>query len=175
MVAFVSTRYGAGAPSDQPRAVNTVLAMEQIPPPRRVIRLFCDYCRDYPLWENSTPTWDVGYATTPETYGLSHELSEDLAGWQAFFEQHADPFEGWDTEANHEKWLRDGERLAHRLQQEVQGSLTCDGNLAPGTTGRERLDGSARSGHHTSARKRAIARVTRLPGIRRHCLTRSSP
>ena len=68
--------------------------MEQIPPPRRVIRLFPDYSRDYPLWENSTPTWDVGYTTTPETYGLSAQLREDLAGWQAFWEAHADPFEG---------------------------------------------------------------------------------
>lgn len=48
--------------------------MEQTPPQRRVIRLFPDYSRDYPLWENSTATWDVGYTTTPETYGLSQEL-----------------------------------------------------------------------------------------------------
>lgn len=94
--------------------------MEQIPPTRRQIRLFPDYSRDYPLWENSTPTWDVGYATTPETYGLSHELGQDLAGWQAFFEEHADPFDGWDSDANLQKWLRDGEWLARRLEEEVQ-------------------------------------------------------
>lgn len=94
--------------------------MEQIPPERRVIRMFADYSRDYPLWENSTTTWDVGYATTPETYGLTHELGEDLAGWQAFFETHANPFEGWDSDANLQKWLRDGEWLARRLQKEVQ-------------------------------------------------------
>jgi hypothetical protein len=84
--------------------------MEQVPPPRRVIRLFPDYSRDYPLWENSTPTCDVGYTTTPEAYGLSHELGEDLAAWQAFFEEHANPFDGWDTEENLQKWLSDESR-----------------------------------------------------------------
>jgi hypothetical protein len=63
--------------------------------------LFPDYSRDYPL-------------------RLSQERAEDLAGWQAFFEEHADPFEGWDTDANLQKWLRDGDWLADRLQDEVQ-------------------------------------------------------
>ncbi|MCR2786125.1 MULTISPECIES: hypothetical protein [unclassified Microbacterium] len=94
--------------------------LPRFPPERRVIRMFADYSRDFPLWENSTPTWDVGYTTTPETYGLSQELTEDLAGWQAFFEEHADPFEGWDADTNLQKWLRDGEWLADRLQDEVQ-------------------------------------------------------
>ena len=92
----------------------------QAPPERRVIRTFCDYGRRHPLWESSTPTWDVGYTTTPETYGLSPELAEDLEGWQAFFESHGDPFEGWDSDANLQKWLRDGAWLADRLQAEVQ-------------------------------------------------------
>lgn len=94
--------------------------MEQIPPKRRVIRLFPDYSRDFPLWENSTPTWDVGYTTTPETYGLSEKLGAELADWQAFWETHADPFEGWDSDDSREAWLRAGERLAARLQDEVQ-------------------------------------------------------
>ncbi|MGA1826918.1 hypothetical protein [Microbacterium sp.] len=100
--------------------MGTVQHLDQIPPPRRVIRLFPGYSRDYPLWENSTPTRDVGYTTNPDTYGLSKELGEDLAGWQAFFEEHANPFEGWDTDANLQKWLRDGEWIARRLQDEVQ-------------------------------------------------------
>lgn len=106
-----------------PRALCTVSGMEQmpqVPPERRVIRMFPDYGRRYPLWENSTPTWDVGYTTTPAMYRLSFELSEDLEGWQSFFETHADPFDGWDSERNLQKWLRDGEWLARRLQEEVQ-------------------------------------------------------
>lgn len=53
--------------------------MNGIAPSRRTIRLFPDYGRDWPLWENSTPTWDVGHTTTPETYGLSEALTHDLA------------------------------------------------------------------------------------------------
>ncbi|QIK62795.1 hypothetical protein G7068_05975 [Leucobacter viscericola] len=45
--------------------------MNGVAPARRTIRLFPGYGRDWPLWENSTPTWNVGYTTTPETYGLS--------------------------------------------------------------------------------------------------------
>ena len=105
--------------------------MEQIPPRRRVIRLFPDYSRDYPLWENSTLSWDVGYTTTPETYGLSEELGEDLAAWQAFFEEQANPFEGWDSDANLQKWLSDGEALAVRLQHEVQSFADVQREFGP--------------------------------------------
>ena len=61
--------------------------------PRRVIRLFPDYARDWPLWENSTPTWDVGYTTNPEMYGLPGELARDMASWNALWESRFDPFE----------------------------------------------------------------------------------
>lgn len=94
--------------------------MEQYPPWRRVIRMFPDYGRDYPLWETSTPTWDVGYTTTAADYGLSEELGEDLADWQAFWEEHGTGSEGWDTDENRQAWLREGERLARRLNTEVQ-------------------------------------------------------
>jgi hypothetical protein len=111
--------------------VDTVQFMEQIPPPRRVIRLFPDYSRDYPLWENSTSTWDVGYTTTPETYGLSEQLGADLADWQAFWEAHADPFDGWDSDENQQTWLRDGEWLARRLQEEVQSFADVQREFGP--------------------------------------------
>ena len=91
----------------------------QTPPERRVIRLFPDYSRRYPLWENSTPTWDVGYTTGPEDYGLSEQLAADLAEWQSFWETHADPFDGWDDDANQQKWLCEGRSLTKRLSDEV--------------------------------------------------------
>jgi hypothetical protein len=84
-----------------------------------VIRVFPDHGRRYPLWENSTPTWDVGYTTAPDTYGLSEELAQDLEGWQAFCATHADPFDGWDDDDNRHKWLRDGKWLARRVAAEV--------------------------------------------------------
>ncbi|GAB3916805.1 hypothetical protein GCM10011575_25680 [Microlunatus endophyticus] len=93
--------------------------MEQTPPERRRIRLFPDHGRYYPLWENSAPTWDVGYATSPEDYGLSPRLAAALADWQAFWECHVDPFKGWDSAGNRQQWEHDGHRLARDLQTEV--------------------------------------------------------
>jgi len=90
-----------------------------VPPARRVIRLFPDDSRDYPLWESSTLTWDVGYTTTPDEYGLSAELGRALARWQAFWEKHADPFTGWDAEEHREQWVREGRELTTRLADEV--------------------------------------------------------
>ncbi|KQZ84528.1 hypothetical protein ASD56_11305 [Microbacterium sp. Root166] len=93
--------------------------MEPIPPERRVIRLFPDHGHPWPLWENSTPTWEVGYTTSPDMYGLSAELTEDLSGWYAFWLQHRDPFEGGDAEENRARWFRDRDRIAGRLREEV--------------------------------------------------------
>lgn len=84
-----------------------------------MIRLFPDYGRDWPLWENSTPTWDVGYTTAPEMYGLSHELTRDIAEWNALWDANFDPFDGWKTDAAREQWGRDGEDIATRLATEV--------------------------------------------------------
>ena len=89
-------------------------------PARRVIRLFPDYGRDWPLWENSTPTWDVGYTTTPETYGLSEGLTRDIAEWNGLWEQHFDAFNGWDSESARERWREEGESIAARLRSEVE-------------------------------------------------------
>lgn len=86
---------------------------------RRVIRLFPDYGRDWPLWEDSTPTRDVGYTTDPEMYGLSEQLSRDLARWNAFWERHFDPIEGWDSHDSRERWRRDGEQIVSYLRHEV--------------------------------------------------------
>lgn len=81
--------------------------------------MFPDYGRDYPLWENSTPTWDVGYTTTPADYGLSEDLGEELARWQAFWEERVNVSEGNDAGEDVRKWERWGEQLARRLATEV--------------------------------------------------------
>ena len=95
--------------------------MDGFPPDRRVIRLFPDYGRVWPLWENSTPTSDVGYTTTPETYGLSGDLTRDMAEWNAFWDAMFDPFDGWKDDAARERWRRDGLAIAERLREEVAG------------------------------------------------------
>lgn len=102
-----------------------------VPPARRVIRLFPDVSRDYPLWENATATWDVGYTTTPDEYGLSAELGRDLARWQAFWEQHADPFAGWDAEEHRERWVREGRELTARLSAEVAAFADVEPEFEP--------------------------------------------
>ena len=93
--------------------------MIERPPERRVIRLFPDYSRNWPLWENSTPTRDVGYATTPATYGLSEELTTDLDAWNAFWEAHFDDASGWDSIEARDQWGATGEQIARRLSEEV--------------------------------------------------------
>lgn len=93
--------------------------MNAVVPKRRTIRLFPDYGRDWPLWENSTPTWDVGYTTSPETYGLSEALTLDLAAWNSFWERNFDPFDGWADPAAREQWQSHGESIAARLRIEV--------------------------------------------------------
>ncbi|WP_242090124.1 hypothetical protein [Microbacterium lacticum] len=86
---------------------------------RRVIRLFPEYGRNWPLWENSTPAWDVGYTTTPEMYGLSEDLTRDMADWNALWEANFDPFDGWKSDAARERWREEGVRVATRLRAEV--------------------------------------------------------
>ncbi|UOQ88583.1 hypothetical protein MUN74_15105 [Agromyces endophyticus] len=88
-------------------------------PARRVIRLFPEYGRDWPLWENSTPTWDVGYTTTPEMYGLSDDLTRHIAEWNALWNANFDPFDGWKDDAARERWREEGVAIAGRLAAEV--------------------------------------------------------
>lgn len=97
----------------------SLVAVTHIPPARRVIRLFPDYSRDWPLWENSTPTWDVGYTTTPEMYGLSDALTKELAEWNTLWESQFDPFDGWRSDSAREAWRKAGAEIARRLQAEV--------------------------------------------------------
>ena len=88
-------------------------------PDRRVIRLFPEYGVDWPLWEDSTPTWDVGYSTTPEMYGLSDDLMRDMAEWNRFWDANFDPFDGWSSAAACERWRQEGTAIAERLRAEV--------------------------------------------------------
>lgn len=85
---------------------------------RRVIRLFPDYGRDWPLWENSTPARPTNYTTTPDDYHLSETLTAALADWNMFWQTHFSEH-GWDDAENEARWRRDGEAVAARLRQEV--------------------------------------------------------
>lgn len=122
------TRWSSASITDAPvaehvrgedRSPSKLPCMNGVPPDRRVIRLFPEYARAWPLWENSTPTWDVGYTTTPETYGLSAELTRDMAEWNAQWEAAFDPFDGWKDDAARARWRQEGVAIAARLRAEV--------------------------------------------------------
>jgi GNAT superfamily N-acetyltransferase len=103
---------------ERPRRVR-FLTLPQISPARRIIRLFPDHGRDCPLWEDGTPTWDVGYTMSPEDYGLSAGLSQSLREWQSFWEAHVDAFACWDSPTHRKAWTDEGRRLAARLREEA--------------------------------------------------------
>ncbi|EOM76180.1 hypothetical protein [Rhodococcus rhodnii] len=81
--------------------------------------MFPDYGHDWPLWENSTPTGDAGYATEPDIYGLSAPLTVDMASWHNFWERHFHHERGWDCDESREKWRVDGDDILARLRVEV--------------------------------------------------------
>ena len=71
------------------------------------------------MWENLSPSWDGDYTTTPETYGLSAELTRDMALWQEGWETHFHHDRGWDSDESRERWRRDGRSVVARLRREV--------------------------------------------------------
>lgn len=85
-----------------------------------MIRLFPDYGRDWPLWENSTPTWNVGYTTAPDMYGLSDELTARIAAWNEHWKSHFDEVEGFDSGESEDHWRVEGEAIAEALRHEVE-------------------------------------------------------
>lgn len=93
--------------------------MSPASPARRQIRVFPEYGRAWPLWEDSTPTWDVGYATTPEMYGLSAALTRDLAAWNELWNTHFDAVLGWTDAQSRRQWAADGDAVVARLRTEV--------------------------------------------------------
>jgi hypothetical protein len=120
-ISKVVTDYNPAAGCDPPKQGGSRGTAEdrRQSPERRTIRLFPDYGRDWPLWENTTPTWDVGYTTSPECYGLSERLTRELAAWNNFWEAHFDPMDGWDMSEHRERWATEGERIRDLLSAEV--------------------------------------------------------
>ncbi|HCS59048.1 MAG TPA: hypothetical protein DIW80_19380 [Gordonia polyisoprenivorans] len=89
------------------------------PPARRTVRLFPDYGRDWPLWENSTETWNVGYATTPNDYGLSAELTQRIRAWHDVWEQELSALDREPDAVIEARWRTEGHRIAELLAAEI--------------------------------------------------------
>ena len=83
--------------------------------PRRVLRVFPDYGHPWPLWENFT----AKYSMEPADYGLSPETTELMRRWYDFWEEHFDPFGGWDTAENRELSRVRGDEMVARLRSET--------------------------------------------------------
>lgn len=86
---------------------------------RRVVRLFPDYGRAWPLWESPTTAPGGEPCTTPQTYRLTEGLANGLRPWNARWESAYHPERGWSDAALAMPWAREGERLAVELATEV--------------------------------------------------------
>ena len=87
----------------------------------REIRFFLDWGAKYPLWESGTDK----YVMEPSDYGLSLELGTTLRNCVQFWKAHfieTDESSEWDSIENKEYFQIEGDRLIHRLRDEVQDS-----------------------------------------------------
>ncbi|QHC60438.1 hypothetical protein [Rathayibacter sp. VKM Ac-2760] len=76
------------------------------------LRFFLAAGHDRALWDDEGPQ-------EPSRFGLSAPLTADLRAWTEVWLTHCDVFDGWDGRVDSEEWLREGARLARRLQREV--------------------------------------------------------
>lgn len=83
--------------------------------PRRLLRIFCDYGAEWPLWENGMQA--------PEDYGLSDALSDKLAAWNHQFQDNMHWELGWRAGFDTEAWERTGRRLARDTQRETRDMI----------------------------------------------------
>jgi len=90
----------------------------------RTVRYFYDLGHGWPLWEDGTDS----YAMTPADYGLSTELSEQLAGLHAEFEAHWDAIDwalrrgqDWQATPWGKGWARRSEDALESLREELAG------------------------------------------------------
>lgn len=78
---------------------------------KRVLRIFCDYSAEWPLWEAGLQA--------AEDYGLSAELSGKLSAWNEDFQEHMHWEHGWSAGFDENKWNERGRQLALEVQREV--------------------------------------------------------
>jgi hypothetical protein len=60
----------------------------------------------------------------PGDYGISDVLGVRLHQWCRYWEQHCDPFEGWDAPADRQVWLSTGDELVRLTATEVYDIAT---------------------------------------------------
>ena len=83
--------------------------------PKRVIRVFPDFCNRWPLWESSAEN----NTPTPTDLGLSPELTQAIKEWYDFWELHCDLDAGWDSRESAAHCVATGDRWVAQLRDEV--------------------------------------------------------
>lgn len=98
-------------------------------PSHRVVRLFPDHARDWPLWESPLTAPRGEPCTTPSTYRLGEHLTGQIARWNSTWEGRFAWETGWDDAEVAARWAADGEALAAALAAELSG--TADVSYQP--------------------------------------------
>ena len=87
---------------------------------QREIRFFFDWGHWWPLWESGTDK----YTMEPSDFGLSEVLTLRLRRLYDFWNEHVDPFEGWDTEENFQSFRLDKREVIDLLRAELPEGIT---------------------------------------------------
>lgn len=87
---------------------------------RRQVKLFADFGRDWPLWEDDLAHDEVNICSSPADYGLSEILTSEMRSWFDFWKAHYDANTLWDTSANHAEWWSRGRVIAAALREELR-------------------------------------------------------
>ncbi|QJA00287.1 hypothetical protein [Leifsonia sp. PS1209] len=86
----------------------------------RTIRFFFDWGHRWPLWESGTDK----YTMEPSDFGLSEELTKRLRRLYDFWSEHADPFDGWDSEENFQRFDSDRTEVIQLLRSELPDGIS---------------------------------------------------
>ena len=113
-------------PTESSRSERERLALERIVASGRprMVRLYADFGRDWPLWEDELDGDEVNICTAPADYGLDGDLTEEIHQWYVYWQWHYDPDTLWDGDAGRADWLTRAKSIARRIRE----------TLPPGST-----------------------------------------
>ena len=86
------------------------------PSPQRLLRIFCDYGAEWPLWEHGMQV--------PEDYALSDALSARVSQWNDQFQENMHWDRGWSMGFDEQQWMQAGLRLTKDVQRELSSPIS---------------------------------------------------
>jgi hypothetical protein len=84
------------------------------------VRLMPEYTVELPLW--GCEWWHLG---------LDPRLLDDLADWQAYFDQHFDHMHGWNEASARDEWAAQATHLTDRLRKALPVDVELGVDLWP--------------------------------------------